>query len=63
MGFSVDARVQIFHVRAHMNYHPKDEVLSGEDNLPARPVRLLDQLTERCRVKRYGLRTERAYRD
>ena len=63
MGFSVDARVQIFHVRAHMNYHPKDEVLSGEDTLPARPVRLLDQLTERCRVKHYSLRTERAYRD
>lgn len=46
-----------------MNYHPKDEVLSGEDTLPARPVRLLDQLTERCRVKHYSLRTERAYRD
>ena len=63
MGFSVDARVQIVHSRAHMNYHPKDEVLSGEDTLPARPVRLLDQLTERCRVKHYSLRTERAYRD
>ena len=38
-------------------------MLSGEDTLPARPVRLLDQLTERCRVKHYSLRTERAYRD
>ena len=46
-----------------MNYHPKDEVLSGGETLPARPMRLLDQLTERCRVKHYSLRTERAYRD
>ncbi len=46
-----------------MNYHPKDEVLSGEETLPARPMRLLEQLTERCRVKHYSLRTERAYRD
>ena len=46
-----------------MNYHPRAEVVSGGETLPARPVRLLDQLTERCRVKHYSLRTERAYRD
>ena len=46
-----------------MNYHPRDEVVSGGETLPARPVRLLDQLTERCRAKHYSLRTERAYRD
>ena len=46
-----------------MIYQPKDGVLSGYESLPARPSRLLDQLTERCRVKHYSLRTERAYRD
>ena len=39
-----------------MNYHPRDEVVSGGKALPARPIRLLDQLTERCRVKHYSLR-------
>ena len=46
-----------------MTYQPKDGVLSGYESLSARPSRLLDQLTERCRVKHYSLRTERAYRD
>ena len=45
-----------------MNYHPRDEVVPSGKTLPVRPVRLLDQLTDRCRVKHYSLRTERAYR-
>lgn len=46
-----------------MTYQPKNAAVSGKDPLPVRPLRLLDQLTERCRVKHYSLRTERAYRD
>lgn len=46
-----------------MSYHPEDAVISGTGNQQARAPRLLEQLTERCRVKHYSIRTERAYRD
>ena len=46
-----------------MSYHPEDAVLTAGESLPIRAPRLLEQVTERCRVKHYSIRTERAYRD
>lgn len=37
-------------------------VLSGTGAKAGRPLRLLEQVTERCRVRHYSLRTEQVYR-
>lgn len=44
-----------------MSYHPKDEVVSDIHNEEIRAPRLLEQVRDRCRVRHYSLRTERAY--
>jgi len=49
-----------------MRYHPESSTVSAEPAAAgaiatSAPIRLLDQLRARCRVRHYSLRTERAY--
>lgn len=46
-----------------MSYHPKNEVITGPTSQQGRGPGLLERVRERCRVRHYSLRTERAYVD
>ena len=45
-----------------MPYTVENEVLSGGQTQSGRALPLLEQVTQRCRVKHYSLRTEQVYR-